>query len=363
MRVASGNIIATHWRGDFPLWVSYWVFGFMCQLLVAGIVFSIFNLTERAATYDPSMIFLSVAGIWILVGAINLWQVVGVWRSASKHTSRSGKGFWATAAKVMMVLGILRLLADFANVGQPQIVETWRMAFQNDPDIPDYRIQLTEQATSIRISGGIKFGLTRDLKSLLNAAPDVKRIELDSIGGRIGEANQLYDIIIAHNLDTHVSGECLSTCTIVYSAGGQRSIAYGARIGLHSPSFPGLSEIDLKTMREDWANRLLARGIDSGFIERGLSEPSSSMWFPTEAQLLSAGLITRGSGVTFVEACVESCSALADRDLCISGCRCVAQTLINTSRGHLFTAESVTADEQQSIDIDARQCFIAARGR
>jgi hypothetical protein len=329
----------------------------MCQLIVAGIAFAIVDWADRASTYDPKMIFLSVVGIWFLVGAVNLWQVVGVWRSASNHPSRGGKAFWAAAAKLMIVLSTLRIAGDFASVGQPQIVETWRMAFQNDPDIPDYRLQLTDQGTTILITGGIKFGLTHDLRGLLDAAPDVKRIELDSIGGRIGEANQIYAIILAEKLDTHVSNECLSACTIIFAAGGERTVAFDARIGLHSPSFPGLSEIDLITMREDWKNRLLARGVEEQFIRRGLSEPFSSMWFPTEAELYSSGLITKKSSDVFVAACVESCSTITNYDICIFGCQCVAETLIRTGRGYVLTAAQISSDEEVLVDHDARQCF------
>jgi hypothetical protein len=42
--------------------------------------------------------------------------------------------------------------------------------------------------TEIEISGGFKYGLNDDFLRILNAAPRVEVVHLNSLGGRIGEA-------------------------------------------------------------------------------------------------------------------------------------------------------------------------------
>jgi hypothetical protein len=50
------------------------------------------------------------------VDLLAIWQLVGIWRSASHHVLRGGRKFWSIAAKVVVVLAVLRLLIDLKDM-------------------------------------------------------------------------------------------------------------------------------------------------------------------------------------------------------------------------------------------------------
>jgi hypothetical protein len=92
-------------------------------------------------------------------------------------------------------------------------------------------------------------------------------------------------------LDTIAGGDCLSACTLVVLAGGHRSIAAGGRLGFHQAAFPGASAADLLQMNAVQKTTLEGAGIASGFVERALNTPSSSIWVPTEDEMFEAGFL------------------------------------------------------------------------
>ena len=106
--------------------------------------------------------------------------------------------------------------------GAPQIIETWRIAFQNDPGIPDYSIRVMRDGTEAEIVGGLKYGLADDFVKILGASRHVKIVHLDSTGGRLGEGEKLYEIIRSRGLTTYVSSKCMSACTLAFAGGRER---------------------------------------------------------------------------------------------------------------------------------------------
>jgi hypothetical protein len=282
------------WRGEFSLGVSYWGFGLLVSLLAAALVVAVSYAAPRA--FNPVGIFASLVIIWCGVAALSVWQIVGVWRSASRHASerqRLGRTtFWARAAQLAMVLVTLRSVAALLNAGVPQLTEAARMAFLNDPDIPSYRLTLLGDGSGIEVSGGFKFGLSKELAQLLSAAPQVQYIQLNSPGGRMGEAEQVLELIRRHGLSTYVRDECTSACVVAFAGGSQRWIGKFGKLGLHSPDFPGMSDVELQTMRDQYAATLTSAGFDRTFVQRGMSVPPEKVWYPTADELLRAGAIT-----------------------------------------------------------------------
>src|SRR4051812_14407090 len=81
------NYFVRHWQGDLSLGLSYWVNGvlgnlflvLMATMVATGTILDVAPLTLTAALY-----FFDLA-VAILV---SVWQLVGIWRSASNHVSR-----------------------------------------------------------------------------------------------------------------------------------------------------------------------------------------------------------------------------------------------------------------------------------
>src|SRR5262249_49149676 len=144
------------------------------------------------------------------------------------------------------------------------------------------------------ITGGIKYGMTHDLEKLLDTYSDVRTLHLDSVGGRIGEGKKLNALIRARALDTYVEGKCLSACTLAFVAGQQRILRKGGSLGFHRGAFPGSQAKDLGSDVE--RGIYSAAGLTKAFVDKALATANSDMWRPTEAELVSAKVVTKVTG-------------------------------------------------------------------
>lgn len=144
----------------------------------------------------------------------------------------------------------------------------------------------------------------------------ITTMRLTSDGGYIEAAYEMAAIITDYGLNTEVQGECASACAILFSAGAERVMNRGGRIGLH-PSSWGMDSMRAyyEDVRADngwtdeftfavWvyeegqrdANKLithfLSRGISADFAVKVVSVGMNGMWYPTRAEMEEAGLIT-----------------------------------------------------------------------
>jgi hypothetical protein len=159
------------------------------------------------------------------------------------------------------------------------------MALLGDPDMPAYQMRVMRDGTEIEITGGMKYGLSDDFQRVIAAAPRLRVVHLNSIGGRIGEAEKLHNIIKEHGFLTYTSNSCVSACTIAFMAGRERWLSSGAKLGFHQGEFAG--------MQFGFAEDLLRSiGASQGFISHTLATPATSMWYPTMDELIANKIIT-----------------------------------------------------------------------
>ncbi len=283
------NFLRRYWQGNVSLPVSYWVVGFLGNFLVL-ILIGLLQAALDNNEYDPKWIILSVAGSWFVAVSWSIFQLVGIWRSAIRYRSerraQHKHGTWGVLAQVAVILGALSLVSSFVKVGAPQLLESWRIAFRDDPNIPAYTLRVMRNGTELEIAGGLKYGLASDFEKVLAASPQVRVVHLNSIGGRIGEAEKLARIISARGLTAYTSSECLSACTIAFAAGRERWLSEKARLGYHGGKFAGQEQPEAMT------NALLRAGYDARFVSRAVSYPSTEMWYPTLDELKAAKVIS-----------------------------------------------------------------------
>jgi len=289
------NFIARHWRGELSLPVSYWLISFAANLCgTLAVVFLTATFTP-ADGYEPVGILALLAAIWLILVGLLVWQIVGLWRSAERRAGElfqlHRSAFWARAAQVMAVIGVLQFGASFMNTAAPQFAELSRIVFQNDPDIPDATLTIADDARTLVLSGGIKYGLAGQLETLLNAAPNIASVLLSSPGGRVAEAEKVFNLVRARGLDTFVSDECSSACTLIFVAGRNRLVGLRGLLGFHGSYFPGMTEADLEAANAEWAKLYQSAGLSAGFLDRALRVPPEKMWYPTQAELRQAGVI------------------------------------------------------------------------
>jgi hypothetical protein len=299
MGKSSGNFIVQHWRGELRLGWSYWGIAFLGNIfaLVAIVALNLIFTTEKG--YDPAPLFWLNVLTWVVLTIIVIWQVVGTWRSATHHAERRmklGKGTgWATAAKLALILGVLRFVGDFAQTGALQLGEYYDMAWRGDPRLPAYSMRVMRDGTEIEIAGGIKFGLVADFQRVLMASPRIRVVHLHSIGGRVGEAEKLRKEISSRGLITYVSARCESACTLAYAGGRERWISTSGGLGYHGPAFPGLTPEEKSAAVAGWKALYAGTGISAGLLDRGLAVPSTEMWRPTVQELVAARAVTNVS--------------------------------------------------------------------
>ncbi|HKO69647.1 MAG TPA: GYF domain-containing protein [Bradyrhizobium sp.] len=290
------NFIARFWRGEYSLGISYWLFGLIGNIAVAVLVSVIALLFRIGNGYEPVAILGFLVCVWLAILAYSVWIVFGTWRSANRHIARrqsiGKRAGWAVAAKISLSLGLFSSVGVFSTAGWPQLVETSRIVFLDDPDVPAYSIRVMRNGTEAEISGGFKFGLTDDYIKVLKASRQIKTVHLDSVGGRIGEAIKLNAVLKAHGVDTYVSNGCFSACTIAFAAGRNRFLRKGATLGFHAPAFAGMQTLSLEDVTADQKRLFIAAGFDKSFVDKALSTPNSDIWEPSAEVLSTAHVIT-----------------------------------------------------------------------
>jgi hypothetical protein len=286
------SYIRRHWRGELSLPVAYWVNGIAVTMLLT-LVIRVFSVSGDSSLPISALLALS-ATLWLAVFVTTIWQLTGTWRSAGKHTSRGGANGWAATVRVLILLGVVQTILVAFSQAAPQLIELTKIASGHDP-VGQWQIRVLRNASEVEVSGGIGFGLARELQRILDSQPTVKLVHLNSIGGRIGEARRLRDLIAARNLSTYTSTECLSACVIAFIGGHERLIGTG-RLGFHSYSFPGLTEESLRPEMIQDRLDFVHRGVDAAFAERAF-KPSSEFWYPERTELTAAHVITKVAGL------------------------------------------------------------------
>jgi GYF domain 2 len=282
------NYIARHWRGDLPLGVAYWVSGCLVTLVITFATHGLFAAESVSDLRLTSVLILSMFAAGII---ISIWQLVGIWRSASRHISRGGRRVWAGIAKFVVVIGVIRMAFLFWNSYIPQSNE-FIAILKGDAKFPAYRIRVLPGGTELEFVGGLRAGCAREFDRVLAANPKVEALDIESRGGRIFEARKITQRIRERGLSTYSTKYCLSAAALVLISGKDRRIAKGTRVGFHRGSLPGatlyqkrvIENLDRKVMRD--------AGVSEQFINRVLATPADKIWYPEPNEMISAGAIT-----------------------------------------------------------------------
>jgi hypothetical protein len=159
-----------------------------------------------------------------------------------------------------------------------------------------YAIDIGPGRDVLVLRGELTRGVAAAFRSVLAAAPGTKRIDLDSVGGLLIEAQQIAEIIRSRGLDTNVTGVCYSACTHVLLGGVRRTAAKRGRIGFHSAYTIGDDEATPDT-HAPYAG-IIARSfyekakLPQAFIAHIFATPSTRMWTPSRKELIEANVLT-----------------------------------------------------------------------
>ena len=284
-------LIVRHWRGELTLAQAYWGAGFLLTILAIGLSHLLGLWLERA-NLPPTLLGMVLVAQISLLSALTVWQAVGIWRAGGNHIRSTGRRTWGVLARVAVFAGALRAVVDFSSVTLPMLQESMRLVTGRE-SIPPHRLRLLRNGTELELAGGMPHGTADALRKVLDAAPGVQVLHLNSVGGRVSEGYQVYQIVSDRRLTTYTATDCFSACTIAFLGGSQRYLADKARLGFHSISFGGLDYTQLPDINAELRRTLARHGAPDWFIDKALSTPASSMWHPSHDELVAARIVTQ----------------------------------------------------------------------
>jgi hypothetical protein len=102
-----GNFIVRHWRGELPLWMSYWIVALLGSFFVQGVRIGLLGtVSGEPRALPPALI---VAMTFLVLASV--WQMVGLWRSAVNYKRmRRAAGqaaFWGGVVQALMLAWIV----------------------------------------------------------------------------------------------------------------------------------------------------------------------------------------------------------------------------------------------------------------
>jgi len=157
-----------------------------------------------------------------------------------------------------------------------------------------HQATLLPDGATIAFRGDITYGSARALLALVRANPEVDQVRLESDGGYVHPALLVANALQLRGATTLVETSCLSACTVLFVGGKRRYLAEGGELGFHRAWRDAEEEaesLETAETNQELRARFIARGVAPAFADRVLATPGSEMWYPTQQELLAAGVI------------------------------------------------------------------------
>jgi hypothetical protein len=248
---------------------------------------------EAAQPYSHSLRAGAAAALAITAFqvAIGIWATVGILRSANRHTSRGGSLFWANAARMLVLIGVV-VIALSLSASIINMTLMARIAAGHDPD-GVASVESTRNGATLVLRGRIGGGSANALQAVLDATPNTTALVLDSPGGRMTEAADIAGRVKQRHLDTAVVNQCFSACTIIFMAGAHRSAALTATFGFHQPFIVGQGRVGQWVSTQHMREYYRSAGLRDWFVDHVIAIQPKDLWVPTRRELEEAGVLTR----------------------------------------------------------------------
>ncbi|WP_143277654.1 hypothetical protein [Bordetella genomosp. 10] len=288
-----GNYFLRHWRGQLPLWLTFWINGVVFGLLF---LFAHGYLSLRLKGHS-SLQLLSLESVVALALALLglVWWVVGLWRCADIRLAAGRARKRAVAVQVMLVCLAWTTLEIVTTAPLGPLKDLAMLAIGKDVLGGDLAVAASPDGKSVILTGFLHQGAAERVRQALDTAPQARTLVLTSPGGRLQEGELLANLVRARGLDTYVDEYCASACTYAFLAGRERAATPNARIGFHRPYSPFGGQTIGLLASEDMMKRYREAGLPDWFIKQVEKTPSESVWYPTEQQLADAKVVTRVS--------------------------------------------------------------------
>jgi hypothetical protein len=252
-------------------------------------------ITTGYALLNPLRHYIRTDAVVVLVlSALQLtlwtWTVVGITRSANRHTALGGKLFWANTARVMMCISVIGMAVRLERSLIPQTRLMASIAAGHDP-LDAASVEVTPDGRTITFDGTFGERAVNELQRVMDASPNATTLVLNSDGGRESAAEELAQRVRQRHLNTLVQDHCLSACTFILLAGNKREITDDAELGFHQATVEGISELGKTLALAQIAEYYRSHGLRQSFIDHIVATPPENMWYPTQEELKEGGVL------------------------------------------------------------------------
>lgn len=168
-----------------------------------------------------------------------------------------------------------------------------------DDRYQDYVVSTTPDRKTLRIVGDIRSGLFGVIARRLTVHRSIQNVELGSFGGNVYEAIQIGELIRKKGLNTVLSNNCFSACTLIFLGGVERQIpAPYYSLGFHrvtSRGWPVPENDEVYEKIKSYAQRMMGDG--DAIIRANLTGNGFDYFMYARAELCSLSIATRVDGL------------------------------------------------------------------
>ena len=160
---------------------------------------------------------------------------------------------------------------------------------------PQFKIIPAEPLGQFMVFGRITDGFEAEMRKAIATNPHLKRVYIESPGGRTLEAKRTAQLFNRQRISIRVGGRCASACVALWAATDRRELTAKARLGLHAgvpvKEAPTALEGVASAARRKVADDMLRHaGFSESLIAKGQRTPHNSILWLTPAQLSSDGV-------------------------------------------------------------------------
>jgi len=229
--VKGNSYFGRHWRGENSLAWAYWINLFLLNAVTATSIAMIQKQTDFFDELVPWAL-LSISAI-----GISVWSCVGVWRSATVSIDRAKtkipkrNAFWAYAAKVMVVIGVLQTLA----VWVPTVKDLSTFYEVRKSEINTQFFIQRKGETDLVLNGYINGSSVEAVKKSFNEDNKLTALVINSPGGILVDAYELADFVEQKKIIVAAQGDCISACLLILAAAETAMITPETNLVFHHP--------------------------------------------------------------------------------------------------------------------------------
>ena len=284
------HYIKQHWQGQLTVSIAL-VVNFVLPLGLLGVLLPV--VVEKVFVMNASHRVWVTSALTLIFVGVFVWQITGLLRTGDAKTRETGERLWSTGIQILLVLSVLFVIVLGVGVFQQVTALTEAVKRSEFKFTRNYQFFVDQETGTVKVTGLLDPGVTRELETLLVGTPDISVVELQSEGGQIYEGRGLFQLIKRKNLNTLVSERCLSTCTMAFLGGVERIVTPKGKIGFHQyKTYSIQPNIDVQGEQSKDIELMLSQGVSQSFVDKVFSAAHEDIWLPGHEELLRAGVLT-----------------------------------------------------------------------